>query len=98
MRKIPFAILPAFLALGISPSALGQTHPSAQQTLTKINPKDGLMYVRIPQGKYQMGCSSHDSKCSDYEKPVHSVTITIDLWIAQAPLTEQGHKKGMRPT
>ena len=56
------------------------------------------MYVRIPQGKYQMGCSSHDSKCSDYEKPVHSVTITRDLWIAQTPVTQQAYKKVMGPS
>jgi len=93
MRKIPFAILPPILALGISLTTYGQTQQSTRQARTKINPKDGLIYILIPAGKFQMGCSSNDSKCSNYEKPAHSVTITKDFWIGQTPVTQAAYKK-----
>jgi formylglycine-generating enzyme required for sulfatase activity len=92
MRKIPFAILSAILAFGISLSAYGQDHPPAQQVQTKVNPKDALIYVLIPPGKYQMGYSYNDSKCSNYEKPAHSVTITRGFWIGQTPVTQAAYK------
>jgi formylglycine-generating enzyme required for sulfatase activity len=52
------------------------------------NPKDGLTYVWIPPGTFQIGCSPGDSGCGDYEKPAHSVTITKGFWIGQTPVTQ----------
>ena len=53
---------------------------SAQQTTAtvvagtkKVNSKDGLTYVWVPPGKFQMGCSPGDAECGDDEKPVHEV-------------------------
>ena len=34
---------------------------------TRVNPIDGQTYVRIPPGKFTMGCSRHDSECFDDE-------------------------------
>ena len=39
----------------------------------KPSANDGLSYVRIPAGSFQMGCSPDDSQCYDNEKPRHSV-------------------------
>src|SRR5580704_4571573 len=35
----------------------------------RINPKDGLSYVWVPQGSFTMGCSAGDELCSANEKP-----------------------------
>jgi sulfatase modifying factor 1 len=42
-----------------------------------------------------MGCSPGDSKCSDYEKPVRSVTVANGFWIGQTPATQAAYKKVM---
>lgn len=60
---------------------------------TKENPKDGLTYVLIPPGKFQMGCSSGDNECRGDEKPAHEVTITRGFWIAQTPVTQAAFQK-----
>jgi hypothetical protein len=40
---------------------IGDTHPAAAQFKTKVNPKDGLSYIWISPGTFQMGCSPDDS-------------------------------------
>jgi formylglycine-generating enzyme required for sulfatase activity len=65
----------------------GGAAPVAAQAKTKVNPKDGLTYVFVPPGTFQMGCSPGDAECSDEEKPAHSVTITQGFWIGQTPVT-----------
>ena len=37
----------------------------------KLNPKDGLEYVRIPPGSFQMDCVPDDTECRRDEKPQH---------------------------
>jgi formylglycine-generating enzyme required for sulfatase activity len=60
---------------------------------TKVNSKDGLTYVWIPPGTFQMGCSPGDAECSDYEKPAHQVTITKGFWMGQTPVTQQAYQR-----
>ncbi len=57
------------------------------------NPKDGLKYVWIPAGTFQMGCSPGDSECGGDEKPVHQVTITKGFWIGQTDVTVGAYKR-----
>ncbi len=87
------AILPVFLLLGLGLSVHAQTHDIAAQPKTRTNPKDGLTYVWIPAGTFRMGCSPGDSKCSYYEEPAHSVTITKGFWMGRTPVTQAGYKK-----
>src|SRR5437667_5525369 len=47
------------------------------------NAKDGQMYVWIPAGSFQMGCSEGDKECYEDEKPAHPVQITKGFWIGQ---------------
>ena len=48
----------------------------AKKGEVRVNPNDGLQYVWIPPGTFEMGCSSGDNECYDFEKPPHQVTIT----------------------
>ena len=58
-----------------------------------VNPKDGLTYVWIPPGTFQMGCSPGDSECNDNEKPTHQVTITRGYWLGQTPVTQGAYQR-----
>jgi formylglycine-generating enzyme required for sulfatase activity len=57
------------------------------------NPKDGLKYVWIPPGSFQMGCSPGDSECSNDEMPAHPVTITKGFWLGQTEVTVAAYTK-----
>ena len=76
-------------------------NPQAPETVGKIdtasprtNPKDGLRYVWIPPGTFQMGCSPADAKCLDNEKPVH-VTVTNGFWLGESEVTQAAYQKVM---
>jgi sulfatase modifying factor 1 len=57
------------------------------------NPRDGLKYVRIPPGTFQMGCSPGDNGCENNEKPSHQVSITKAFWIGQTEVTVGAYKR-----
>src|ERR1017187_3119155 len=61
----------------------------------KVNPKDGLTYVWIPPGRFQMGCSPGDSKGWSDEKPAHQVTITKCFWMGETPVTQEAWQRVM---
>jgi formylglycine-generating enzyme required for sulfatase activity len=61
--------------------------------LVKQNPKDGLKYIWIPPGTFQMGCSPGDSACGDDEKPAHPVTLSKGFWIGQSEVTVGAYKR-----
>ena len=54
---------------------------------------DGLAYVWIPPGTFQMGCSPDDNECQDDEKPAHQVTITRGFWMGQTEVTVEAYKR-----
>jgi formylglycine-generating enzyme required for sulfatase activity len=56
------------------------------------NQKDGLKYVRIPSGTFQMGCSPGDKSCENNEKPSHQVGVTKAFWIGQTEVTVGAYK------
>jgi len=57
------------------------------------NPKDGLKYVWVSPGTFQMGCSPGDNACNDNEKPAHKVTITKGFWLGQTEVTAGAYKR-----
>jgi formylglycine-generating enzyme required for sulfatase activity len=77
--------------------------PDLSQLKTKVNPKDGLTYVWIEAGTFQMGCSPTDKNvtglgggtvvCVDSEKPVHTVTISKGFWIGQTQVPQSAYMK-----
>ena len=66
--------------------------PSPPGTVQE-NPKDGLKYVWIPSGTFQMGCSPGDSACANIEKPSHRVTISKGFWIGQTEVTVEAFSR-----
>jgi formylglycine-generating enzyme required for sulfatase activity len=64
----------------------------------RVNPKDGLKYVWIPPGTFQMGCSPTDNECGDDEKPPHTVIISKGFWMGQTPATVGAYKRFVAAT
>jgi formylglycine-generating enzyme required for sulfatase activity/predicted Ser/Thr protein kinase len=58
-----------------------------------VNPKDGLEYVRIPAGRFQMGCVPEDIQCLDEEKPRHLAEITRPFWIGRTEVTVDAFRR-----
>jgi sulfatase modifying factor 1 len=71
------------------PSRAAGTAP----TESKINHKDGLTYVWITPGTFQMGCSTDDVECPEDEKPMHQVTISRGFWIGQTEVTQEAWQR-----
>jgi formylglycine-generating enzyme required for sulfatase activity len=67
---------------------------------TRVNSRDGLTYVWIYPGTFQMGCSPSDKECSDDEKPVHWVTLTNGFWLGQTPVPQAAYQRvtGVNPS
>ncbi len=62
---------------------------------TKVNPKDGLTYVWIPPGTFQMGCFPGDAECMPSESPAHTVTLTKGFWMGQTEVTQAAYQRVM---
>ena len=58
---------------------------------SKVNPEDGLTYVWIPPGTFQMGCSPGDNECRANEEPARSVTIAQGFWMGQTEVTQEAY-------
>ncbi len=70
-----------------------QPRPRAKPGEARENPKDGVKYVWIPLGTFQMGCSPGDSECYPEEKPSHQVTISKGFWMGQTKVTVGAYKR-----
>ncbi|MFI5101961.1 MAG: formylglycine-generating enzyme family protein [Terriglobales bacterium] len=92
-------LVPAFSARAARaapmPQGQSQLQPAqaATQAATKTNPKDGLIYVWIPPGKFMMGCSPGDGACDEDEKPAHEVIVTKGFWMAQTLVTQAAYRR-----
>jgi formylglycine-generating enzyme required for sulfatase activity/tRNA A-37 threonylcarbamoyl transferase component Bud32 len=72
-----------------APAARGGIAPGA----TRTNARDGLTYVWIQPGTFQMGCSPGDSECHKDEQPAHQVSITKGFWLGTTPVTQQAYQR-----
>ena len=68
-----------------------------------VNPLDGQVYVWIPPGTFQMGCSPGDRGCQDMkpfvnEKPRHRVVISRGFWMGETEVTVQAYGKFAQAT
>jgi formylglycine-generating enzyme required for sulfatase activity/tRNA A-37 threonylcarbamoyl transferase component Bud32 len=79
-------------------------HPQSSSLLflapgsVRANPQDGLNYVWIPSGDFEMGCSEGDPHCQLQEKPRHAVAISQGFWMGQTPVTVAAWKRYRRGT
>jgi formylglycine-generating enzyme required for sulfatase activity len=90
--RLGFWLLALLISSAIAAWRVDTAASVAAQAKTKANPRDGLTYVWIPPGTFQMGCSPNDSECNRNETP-HSVRLTKGFWIGQTPVTQAAYKK-----
>ena len=69
------------------PPAVVTKNDGIQPGVPFQNRTDKQLYVWIPPRRFQMGCSSKDTKCEKDETPQHPVTITKGFWMAQTEVT-----------
>jgi formylglycine-generating enzyme required for sulfatase activity len=75
---------------------VAQTPEQANKSVARVMLIEGLQYVWIPPGTFQMGCSPSDNDCFDEEKPSHPVRITTGFWIGQTAVTVEAFKRFVR--
>jgi hypothetical protein len=63
----------------------------AHSQVERVNPIDGVRYIQIPSGTFNMGCSPKDTECFMDEKPPRVVTISNGYWISQTKITIDHH-------
>jgi formylglycine-generating enzyme required for sulfatase activity len=69
--------------------------PAAGQPVSKVNPRDGLVYIWIAPGSFTMGCSSGDTECFEWEDKPHAVTIGKGFWMGQTEVTQEAYQRVM---
>ena len=77
---------------GFRPESMLASEALAETASVEVNHLDGLEYVRIPAGVFQMGCVPSDT-CDDDEKPRHDVGINKDFWIGRTEVTVGAYQK-----
>jgi formylglycine-generating enzyme required for sulfatase activity len=70
------------------------TAPPARSSGTpEENSRDGLKYLWIAPGDFEMGCSPGDRECRSDEKPFHRVSLSRGFWLGQTPVTVAAYKR-----
>lgn len=65
----------------------------AAQLGVHTHPADGLVYVPIPAGSFQMGCTGGETRCKPDTRPVHEVRISKDFRIGQTEVTHAAYAR-----
>ena len=103
-RKLLLALaLMAIAALAVAfraPGVLRGLLSYAGSRPTEVNPVDGLTYVWIPAGSFQMGCPPSDVDCDGDREPVRQVTIAQRFLLGEHEVTQGAYEKvtGKRPS
>ena len=48
----------------------------------------GIDLLVLPGGTFDMGCTSSQSSCENWESPVHTVTLTHDFWLEETEVAQ----------
>ena len=48
----------------------------------------GMSFVRLCGGTFDMGCTAGQSSCQSNESPAHSVTLSHDFWMGETEVTQ----------
>jgi len=68
--------------------------PSGQKSAFK-NERDGILYLRVDPGSFEMGCSQDDTLCEDNELPRHQVSLAHGVWIAETEVSQDAWERVM---
>ena len=90
-RKLGLPATEKEAALNLEAELMYQTRRLAgsapERADVRKNPTDGLEYVSLPPGEFQMGCLPQDARCNDDEKPRHAVSLSRGFWMGRTEVT-----------
>jgi formylglycine-generating enzyme required for sulfatase activity len=75
--------------------------PAAEQLSSdkiRVNSQNGLEYVWIPPGAFEMGCVPGDDECYPEERPSHAVTLTHGFWLGRTEVPVQAYERFVAAT
>jgi formylglycine-generating enzyme required for sulfatase activity len=72
--------------------SLSMMTASKSDTRVGVNQRDGLTYIWIPPGTFEMGCGSNADACAADEVPAHSVTVSKGFWMGQRLVTAEAFR------
>ncbi|HYN05665.1 MAG TPA: SUMF1/EgtB/PvdO family nonheme iron enzyme [Vicinamibacteria bacterium] len=85
----------------VAPAARAASEgPAPAPGTVSTSPRDGLAYVLVPPGTFEMGCVPGDD-CGDDrqdEKPRHPVQLTRGLWMGRTEVTVEAFRKFVAET
>lgn len=58
---------------------------------TRVDSRDGLVYVWVSPGSSQLGCLDGDAECFLWELPAHQVEVRDGFWIGQTEVTQAAY-------
>jgi len=89
--QLPYALIEGFKAQQLVLARKGP--PPAQDPRIRENPKDGLTYVIVPAGKFEVGCiGASDTNCYRNEKPQRQVSLP-EFEIGQTEVTVAAYRR-----
>jgi formylglycine-generating enzyme required for sulfatase activity len=53
-----------------------------------VSIQQGIAFVLIPAGTFEMGCTTSQGGCGAHAYPAHTVTLTHDFWMTQTEVTQ----------
>ena len=91
-KWIGLALIAALVILAVSArSWLAEKYK--QWSSPSVNAKDGLEYVWVSPGSFQMGCVPDDTECDYDEKPPHRVSLSQGFWMGRTEVTVQAYQR-----
>ena len=81
----------AAISLCVAPALAAKPAPAAKPE-TKIEPKSGVVLVKIDGGTFHYGCEPKDRRCTDEEKPGTEVKVD-SFWLARTKTTVEAYEK-----
>jgi serine/threonine-protein kinase len=91
LATLPKTVEPAN-GIAVAPGPGEAERPPAKGD-SRVNPKDGLTYLWIPPGKFDMGCSPGDAECYDDEKPQQPGVQVLGFWLGKTDVTQAAWNK-----
>jgi formylglycine-generating enzyme required for sulfatase activity/tRNA A-37 threonylcarbamoyl transferase component Bud32 len=82
--------------LGTTPSP--KPAATAGDASSSRNTVDGLEYVLVPAGGFEMGCVPTDTLCEDAERPAHHVQITRPFLLGRTEVTVEAFGRFVEKT
>jgi formylglycine-generating enzyme required for sulfatase activity len=95
-KQSPFFVpapIDAFYFVDPLPDKVVVVEKPVQPGDVRENTTDGLNYVWVPAGAFQMGCVPADKDCQPDEKPRHDVKISKGFWMTATEVTSLAYEK-----